>query len=644
MSQLQQAWTLHQAGNLREAERLYRQVLLSDPREVDAHNLLGQLYLQTGQFDLAEKALAGATQIRPDIPELFYLLGCARDALGRLADALVGYERALALRPSYPDALYRRGAALFTLGQYQQAIACFDAVIAVAPRHTDALLHRGVAHAAMHRNEAALADFDAALAVQPDHIDALYNRATALAALFRFSEAARDFSTVAARNPEYPYAEGDAAYFRLYSCDWNGLQDRKARIEGGLRQGRRVLKPLQSIALLDSEEQQLRCARIWLDSQRLQASPWAGTRHDHTRIRIAYVSANFNEHAVSMLMAGVFEAHDRERFEITSISLAPGDGSALRARVAAAFDRFIDAADKTDAEIAAMMRGMETDIAVDLMGHTAGARGAIFAARPAPVQVNYLGYPGTTGADYMDYILADPIVLPHASQPYYSEKIIHLPHCFMPSDAARQISEHPPTRGDAGLPQDGFVFCSFNSAHKIAPGMFAVWMNLLRQVDDSVLWLSSVGAPALSNLRAEAAKHGVAPERLIPAAFIREQEDHLARLHLGDLFLDTLPYNAHTTAMDALWAGLPVLTCMGSTFAGRVGASLLHAAGLPDMVAHSLDEFESMALSLARDPKRLGAIRERLAATRATAALFDTAGFTRDLEAVYARMLQERFA
>jgi predicted O-linked N-acetylglucosamine transferase (SPINDLY family) len=367
---------------------------------------------------------------------------------------------------------------------------------------------------------------------------------------------------------------------------------------------------------------------------------WQGERYRHDRIRIAYLSTDFRTHAVASLIVGCFEHHDRRGFETIGVSLQPGDSSELRKRLEAAFDRFIDAREMSDGAVAQILRRLEVDIAVDLNGYTGQIRTGILARRPAPLQVGYLGFAGTMDAPFMDYVLADRIVLPEENQRHYSEKIAYLPHTYMPIDNERRIAESTPTRAEAGLPQRGFVFACLSYAHKIAPEMFAVWMRLLRSVDGSVLWLRSANATAAGNLRREARNRGVSPDRLIFAPPVPREDDYLARLRLADLFLDTLPYNAHATACDALWAGLPLVTCAGRSFHSRVAASLLHAAGLPELVTSSLEGYEETARALATEPVRLAAVRSKLLRHRDTSPLFDTARMARDLEAAYAAMWQ----
>ena len=364
---------------------------------------------------------------------------------------------------------------------------------------------------------------------------------------------------------------------------------------------------------------------------------WRGERYAHEKIRIAYLSADFRDHAVAQSLAGVFEYHDRARFEIVGVSWGADDASEMRARLKQAFDRFINVEREGDSQVARLLRDMEIDIAVDLMGFTAECRTGILAARAAPIQVNYLGFPGTMNAPYMDYLVADRMVIPQGERRHYGETIIYLPDTYLPLDSKRRIGEAP-SRSEAGLPETGFVFASFNNSYKFSPALFDIWMRLLKRVEKSVLWLSAVNPAAARNLAREAQNRGLDANRLIFAPFVPRAEDHLARLGLADLFLDTLPYNAHATAADALLAGLPVLTCKGSTFAGRVAASLLHAAGLPELVTESPDAYETLALKLAGEPAMLAKLKAKLAANRDTHPLFDTARFTRHLEAAYLQM------
>jgi protein O-GlcNAc transferase len=370
---------------------------------------------------------------------------------------------------------------------------------------------------------------------------------------------------------------------------------------------------------------------------------WHRDSYKHDRIRIAYVSSDFRSHATSYLIAGMIESHSREKFDVTGIALQPEDPSEIGQRMKRAFGQFIDVSGRTDEETARLIRELEIDIAIDLNGHTRNGRAAIFAHRAAPLQVNYLGFPGTMGADYIDYLIADHTLIPTSSQPYYEEKIIYLPNSYQANDRTRPISSKVFTRADCKLPEDRFVFCCFNGAFKILPDVFDRWMRILSQVNGSVLWLLDDNETAASNLKKEAVKRGISAERLVFAART-SLADHLARHRLADLFLDTLPCNAHTTASDALWAGLPVLTQIGESFAGRVAASLLNAIGLPELITTTPKAYEELAVELAANPERLSAIKSRLASNRLTTPLFDIQRFTRHIEAAYTAIYERHQA
>ena len=599
----------HQAGNLAEAARLYTAVLQASPRNFQALYLLGFVHFQQGQFEQAAHLIGEAVKINPGAPDAFYNRGCALQRLHRHEEALAAFDRAVALKPDYDEALTNRGVTLMALKRHPEAIASFDKALALKPRDAEALS----------------------------------NRASAFFELKKYQEAAADHARLLAAAPDFPYTRGNLALARAYGCDWRAFGEDRAQIAAGIRAGRAAIPPHASLLILDDAELQLRCARRWV-ADRCPPSPsplWRGERYRHDRIRLAYLSADYGAHATAFLIAGVFEHHDRTRFETNLVSFGPHDGSEMRARLMRSAGRFIDVAAKSDSDVAAMLRRMEIDIAVDLKGFTQDARPEILAHRPAPVQVNYLGHPGTMGADYIDYILADETIIPPEHRRHYSEQIVYLPGSYQANDSKRRVAEHKPTREQAGLPQSGFVFASFNGSFKITPAIFDVWMRLLAAVEASVLWLLEDNETAVANLKREAEARGVSATRLVFAPRLNAQA-HLARQSLADLFLDTLPCTAHTTASDALFVGLPVLTMLGTTFAGRVAASLVRAIGMPELIAPSLEAYEAMALGLARDPSALAALKTRLMQKRRTEALFDTARFTRNLEAAFAGMWERQ--
>ena len=463
--------------------------------------------------------------------------------------------------------------------------------------------------------------------------------------LGRFTEAAEASDRALALAPGHIAATRIGIDSRIFACDWRRREEDKRRIREGLAAGVRLIGPLNHRAICNSEAEHLVLAQLrGKEIPLAEIVQWRNEPYRHAKIRIAYISTDFRDHVLSAAMAGCLEHHDKTRFEITAISTGADDGSAMRQRIKSAVDRFIDATAMSDLQVAAKLRELEIDIAVDQNGYSGAGRTGILASRPAPVQVNYLAYPGTLALPFIDYIIADRFMIPGENRKFYGEQVAYLPHTYLPTDSTRPIADRTPSRIEAGLPQTGFVFVCNNNAHKIGPEMFAIWMRLLKAVEGSVLWLNGLSPATRINLRREAVARGVAPSRLVFAPKMPKIEDHLARLRLGDIFLDTLPYNAHATASDALWAGLPVLTCHGDTFPAGVAAGVLHALGLPELVTKSLPEYEELALALARDPERLIAVKAKLMRNRRSEPLFNTALFTRDLEAVYVTMFERHQA
>jgi predicted O-linked N-acetylglucosamine transferase (SPINDLY family) len=535
------------------------------------------------------------------------------------------------------------GDALFGLKRYKLAVASYDRAITISPDHRSYWLKRMAAFSAV-RKRADKADLGNAPAFDLETANGWAVRAGFLSVHKRFAEAAAASECALRLDPAHIPAARLGIRARLNLCDWSQYEADRQRAAESARADAMVVSPLSLKMLVDSEEASLSLARRWGNAKPTGKPLYRGEPYRHDKLRIAYLSTDFRSHPVGFAIVAPLEHHDRSRLEVTAISMGPDDGSSIRRRIEAAVDRFVDIRSMDDAHVAAMLRDREIDIAVDLNGYTGARRPGILAVRPAPVQVNYLGFPGTTAASFIDYIIADPIVIPEENRAFYSEKIAYLPHAYLPYDKLQKVAERACSRREQGLPETGLVFASFNRLDKITPEIFAIWMRLLQNVDGSVLWIPQGDPAAISNLRRQAAAGGVAPQRLIFARYEKLPEDHLARQRLADLFLDTLPYNAHSTANDALWAGLPVLTCRGKAFPGRVAASLLHAIGLPELVTSSLPEYEARALALARDPRLLGTIREKLARNRETAPLFDIVRFTRDLESAYAAMRERQRA
>jgi protein O-GlcNAc transferase len=581
-----------------------------------------------------EKILA----TRPNFAEAHYNLGNVLDALGRHEEALASYDRALTFRPGSAEAWSNRGNVLNHLMRYNEALASCDKALAIDPRHAEAWSNRGNALEFLHRFEEALACQEKALALRPALAQAWFSRANALRALGRLTQALENFDRALALEPDSATVRFNRELLQLETCGWAGADEFIRRLRDLVIAGEGGVQPFTCISYLSDPAIQLRCARNFARQMKLDGpAPARRALRQRARLKLAYLSGDFRNHAVARTIAELLELHDRSRFDVIGISFGPDDGSELRLRLVRSFDQFHDVRPLSDADAAALMARLEVDIAVDLMGYTSFSRPGILARRPAPIQLSYLGYPGTMGVGFIDYVLADRLVLPFEEQEFYDEKIVHLPDCYQPNDSKREIAPVVPTRSEAGLPDDAFVFCCFNNAYKIAAPMFDVWMRLLRSIDGSVIWLFARQELVKQNLHHEAAARGVDPARLI---FMEElpHEDYLARHTLADLFLDTLPYNAHATGSNALWTGLPLLTCRGNTLAGRVGTSLLHAVGLPELVTHSLEEYEALARKLAIDREWLQSIRRKFRDNRDTCPLFDTDRFRRHLEAAYATM------
>ncbi|HUE62858.1 MAG TPA: tetratricopeptide repeat protein [Rhizomicrobium sp.] len=636
-----QARIHHDAGRHQDAEKAYRRIVEAVPDDIQALHMIGVLQLQLDRPADALQLLDSLLSQAPHHADIRTHHGLALQLMGRSDEALADFNRALAMNPDNALTLLYRGNLLLEIGQHPGALASYERLIAIAPRYDEAWFRRGTALWLMERYEDALASYRRALEINPSRFGAAFNSGTTLLKLERYDEALVAFGTAAKQAPGHRYLLGAMAGAVSGACDFSRWNDMRAEVIDAVENRSSVIAPLTFLPFCSNGALRRAASEAFALDQvpQLDRVPWKVESYAHGTVRLAYVSSDFHQHATAELIAGLIEAHDRRKFEVTAISFSPDDGSSLRARIAGAFDYFVDVRGMGDADVARLLREREVDIAVDLKGHTEGSRTGIFAYRPCPVQVNYLGYPGTIGTPWLDYIIGDAVVLPFSDQEYYSEKIVHLPHCYQPNDARRAIAEPLPSRAEAGLPERVFVFCCFNAAWKITPAIFDVWMRLLRALPESMLWLLQDNASMPAHLRAAAAARGVDARRLVFAPRTAPAE-HLARHGLADLFLDTLPYGAHTTASDALWTGTPLLTCLGPQFDGRVAASLLKTIGLPELVTSSLTEYEALALALARDPKKLEGLRARLAANRLSSPLFDVERFARTIEAAYLRMIE----
>ena len=640
---LSQGLEFHKAGEVDQAVGIYADILSRNPKHPGALHLLGVLFYQSGSGARAVHLISQAVELEPDNPLFLMNLGNALQCDGQLERAEASFRRALSLRPEFAEALNNLGTTL--MGQYRigEAIDCFERAISINPSNPEPFNNRGNAYQALKRFDAALLDFQAALRLRPDYADAHSNLGYALVELNRLDEAVASFESAARIDQSFEYVRGALHHTKMRICDWrNYATEVGSLLQDLIQKGAKCVPAFAILSISDSLSVQRRAAEIWASDKHpsQDSSCSMRDRHPDDRILIGYYSADFYQHATAYLIAEIFELHDKARFEVIAFHFGPLTGDHMQRRIQASVDSFYDVSHQSDYDIAMLSRELGIDIAIDLKGFTQNQRAGIFANRAAPVQINYLGYPGTMGANYIDYIVADSELIPEESRPYYTEDIIYLTGSYQPNDRQRPIAADVPTRSQLGLPEAAFVYCCFNNNFKINPDVFDAWVEILDNVQGSVIWLLEDNPSATQNLRREAHSRGLAMDRIFFAQRT-PLADHLARHRLADLFLDTWPYNAHTTASDALWAGLPVLTLRGESFAARVGASLLRAVDLPELIMDTREGYVSKAIELGRNPALVTALKERLDLGRMTAPLFDSVSYTRKLEAAYLGLMEE---
>ncbi len=671
------AVTLQGLRRHEEALSAYDRAIQINPDHASAYNNRGVVLKDLKRFEESLQSFARALAIQPDYAVACNNRGITLHELRRYEEALQAYERALALTPNYADALSNRGHALKELKRPQEALLAYDRALALNPSLAEAHNGRGSVLQLLKRPQEALLSYEQAclhrrdypeahfncgnilwelqrlpdavlcyersLAINPRNQNVLQNLAIVLMELKRYAAAREVLQRAVGLQADYPWLFGWWLHLVTRTCAWEGLAGHIEDLRSRIRRGERASAPFTLIGLLDCPELQQHASRIWLEGQArpLQSLAPIGRRARGARIRIGYYSADFCDHATSSLAAGLFECHDRERFEVVGFDFSPKQRDAMTERLAAAFDRFLDVRGLSDVEVAQQSRDLGIDIAVDLKGYTKDQRMGIFTQRAAPVQVNFLGYPGTLAAEHIDYLIADARIIPEESRQFYTEKIAYLPNSYQVNDRRRAVAPVTPCRSEAGLPADAFVYCCLNAPYKILPSVFDSWMRILGRVEHSVLWLMEEDPEASENLRKQALARGVQAHRLVFARPLPMPE-HLARYRLADLFLDTWPCNAHTTASDALWVELPVLTLPGRSFTSRVASSLLTTVGLPELIADNAAGYEDAAVSLAGNPRRMAELRRHLAAARLSTPLFDTVMYTRHLEEAF-RQMYERY-
>ncbi|RXZ36522.1 tetratricopeptide repeat protein [Oxalobacteraceae bacterium CAVE-383] len=639
VASVRSAAELYESGKLNKAKRILLQCLEESPQEFEALRLLGFIAGRQNEYASSAQYLQRAVEIRPTFTEGWYYLGKCFEQLKKLENAVVAYDKAIQLYPDFFEAHHDRGHACFNLRRFDDAISSLAVACKLLPASADSWLYLGAAYGEKNNHAAAIECLERVLILSPQNLIALGSLANAYAALSMHVEAVRVYEKMLVVNPDEKLVRGYIFYIKMYLADWSDYEAEKQFFTDEAGHGAPRITPFIAAAISDSPKLQLQIASR--HGAAFRQKPIEKRQHDkpHDKIRLAYLSSDYHAHATSVLMLDILKNHDRDKFEVMGISFGLDQFSDLTKDIRSSFDQFIDVKGKTNHEAAALLRDLEIDIAVDLKGYTFNARPEILAYRPAPIQVNYLGYPGTMGVDFIDYLIADKFVIPEDEQAFYSESIVTLPGSYQPNGRNRPASATATNRKAHGLPESGIVFCSFNSPYKNNPATFDLWMALLRKVENSVLWLLSESKQFEANLCAEAASRGIDSSRLVFAGKVRF-DAHLARFSLADIFLDSLPYGAHTTASDALWANVPVVTCVGSTFPGRVGQSVLEALEMPELITHSLPEYFDLAYELATDPEMLRDIREKIAGKVKTSRLFDARRYTKELEQAYSEMVK----
>ncbi len=632
---------LRSLGENKKSDEHYQSAIQLDPSYLDAcinrallmRNIKG---VRLAAFWLEEQRLRFSERPNYHMTLGLLLMDCELYEL-----SLKAFERAIELLPSSAQAWYGKGNALRLLNCFEESIKSYQQALVLDPNVAEAWVNMGVVEQSLKHYETAIKCYDAALKIRQDSVNAHYNRALACENTWRLSEAVMGFERTLMLSPDYPYLIGRLHHAKMLICDWTDYQERLRGVTASVQSGARACAPFPFLAMSDDALLLSCCAQTYVSDQCPPVfDGWVPCPLDkNRRVRVGYFSADLRTHAVGFLTAGLFEAHDKNTFEVYAVSLGSApDGDSYRERIVNGVEHFVEASAMTDSEVVEMTRAFGLDIAVDLTGHTMDARTNIFAKRIARWQVNYLGYPGSMGASYMDAILADQIVVPQGDEAHYGERVIRLPNTFQINDHHRVIADGH-SRKFYGLPEDGLVLASFNSSYKLNPSTFDIWCRLLHASSNIVLWLLGENDAQISNLREEVAARHVNPERVIFAGRLPYAE-HLARYAHVDLVLDTMPFNGGTSTSDALWGGAPVLTCAGNTFAARMSASLLNAAGLAELITHSATEYEKLATCLVNDPARITALKYKLKMLRNDCALFNTQGQVQNLENAYKALLE----
>ena len=674
---LKNALTLFHEGQINKAKDICLKILKKEPNNIDILNLLGAVAFQNKNYSEAVHTFNKIIQINPKNFQAFYNQGNAHHGLKKFEEALKNYNQAIKIKPDYKQAYNNRGIVLKELKRVKEALENYNQAIKIEPNNADLYNNRGTVYLELKQFDKAIEDYNFALKINKNYPEVYFNLGNAFNEFGKSEEAIKSYSQaikinknyseayfnlgnvlknlkkieeaiicykkVNEINPDFDFLLGTLIHMKCISCDWEFFNQHLKKLNTKINDNQKSTPPFFILPLYETIKIQKKVAEIFIREKFLNKNKLEPIKKikKNRKIKIGYFSADFKNHPVSFQLINLLDLHDGSKFEVYGFSFGLEKDDKMKKRISKVFDKFYDVKFKTDFDIAKLSRDFNIDIAVDLTGFTSNNRFGIFTERCAPIQVNFLGYPATTGSNCIDYIIGDKVIIPKENQKDYSEKIVYLPNSFLVNDSTKKISKKKFSREEFGLPKNGFVFCCFNKYYKITPSIFDIWMRLLKKIEGSVLWLTEDNFEGAKNLQKEANQRGVDSNRLIFAKHMPSLADHLARHKCADLFIDTFPFNAITTANDALWAGLPVLTRAGESFSSRVAASLLSSIGLSELITKTEKEYEALAIDLATNPERLKQIKKRLEKNKFVKPLFDTKLFTKNIESAYTMMYEK---
>ena len=638
---IEKALEFHKTGKIKDAINLYLKIIGNNENNSQLLFLLGTAQVQLGEMNNGVKNLKKSLSIKPDNASAHSNLGNAFKALNRLEDALNSYNKAIEINANFSDAYSNRGIILQELKRFDEALESYNKAIQIKPNHFFAHSNKGITLKELNRYEEALASYDKAIEINPKFIEPYNNKGNVLKDLKRYAEALENFKKVMELKIDFDYALGKVLHYSMFLCDWANFDNLSKKINESINRNIKVIEPFSFLGISDNPSHAKLNSEIFVKNSLSLSSEIEplNKKYNHKKTRIAYFSGDFHDHPVLHLMMDVFKNHDKSKFDLFGFSYGPNKEDKWRKEVEGYFDQFININKISDKEAVHKARNLELDIVINLSGLTGKPRHGIFSYRAAPIQINYLGYPGTTGAEYMDYLIADETIVPTQDFKYYTEKVLHLPNCYQANMKSRNIAKQDFNRSDFGLPKDAFVYCNFNNNYKITPYIYDVWMNILKSVKNSVLWILKPNDKAIENLKKETENRGVESSRIIFAKKL-PNDQHLKRINLADLFIDTFPYNAHTTASDAVRMGVPIVTLKGNTFHSRVCASILNSLSMKDLITYNKKDYQELAIELGKNPEKLKQIKTLLQNSVKNASLFDSINFTKNLEVLYLGLLK----